>query len=79
MSTPLLIGCDFSSAPSRRKPIVVAHGTLVSGRVALGPIDTFENLDSWAAWLAQPVTLVAATFSASSKGGIARPRSMTWR
>lgn len=54
MSTPLLIGCDFSSAPSRRKPIVVAHGTLVSGRVALGPIDTFENLDSWAAWLAQP-------------------------
>jgi hypothetical protein len=52
--TPALLGCDFSSAPSRRKPIVVAHGALVSGRVALVRIDTFDSLDSWANWLAQP-------------------------
>lgn len=54
MNLPTVIGCDFSSAPSRRKPIVVAHGRLVSGRVALGHIDTFDSLDTWAAWLAQP-------------------------
>ncbi len=54
MNLPAVIGCDFSSAPSRRKPIVVAHARLVSGRVALGHIDTFDSLDAWAAWLAQP-------------------------
>ena len=54
MNLPAVIGCDFSSAPSRRKPIVVAHGRLVSGRVALDHIDTFDTLDTWAAWLAQP-------------------------
>lgn len=54
MNLPAVIGCDFSSAPSRRKPIVVAHGRLVSGRVALSHIDTFDTLDTWAAWLAQP-------------------------
>ena len=54
MNQPDVIGCDFSSAPSRRKPIVVAHGQLVSGRVALSHIDTFDTLDGCAAWLAQP-------------------------
>lgn len=54
MNLPAVIGCDFSSAPSRRKPIVVAHGRLVSGRVALDHIATFDTLDAWAAWLAQP-------------------------
>jgi hypothetical protein len=54
MNMPTLLGCDFSSAPSRRKPIVVAHGALVSGRVTLGRIDSFESLDAWATWLAQP-------------------------
>lgn len=54
MSMPPLLGCDFSSAPSRRKPIVVAHGALVSGRVTLSRIETFDSLDTWAAWLAQP-------------------------
>ena len=31
----LLIGCDFSSSPSRRKPIVIAEGSESGGRVLL--------------------------------------------
>ncbi|HEY8357453.1 MAG TPA: DUF429 domain-containing protein, partial [Ramlibacter sp.] len=31
----LLVGCDFSSTPTRRKPIVLAFGTLAGGRVQL--------------------------------------------
>ncbi|WP_342132140.1 DUF429 domain-containing protein [Hydrogenophaga sp. OTU3427] len=54
MRTPTLIGCDFSSAPTRRKPIVVAHGALAGGRVALARIDGFDTLDAWGDWLAQP-------------------------
>ncbi|MBC7471271.1 MAG: DUF429 domain-containing protein, partial [Ramlibacter sp.] len=29
---PLLVGCDFSSSPTRRKPIVLALGHLTGGR-----------------------------------------------
>jgi len=54
MSMTTLIGCDFSSAPSRRKPIVVALGALVSGRVVLSRMDVFDSLDAWGAWLTQP-------------------------
>jgi hypothetical protein len=54
MNSPSLIGCDFSSAPTRRKPIVVAHGALVAGRVTLAHIERFETLAAWGDWLAQP-------------------------
>ena len=50
----LLIGCDFSSAPTRRKTIVVATGALAPGAKVLGlhALHRFASLDSWAAWLA---------------------------
>ena len=50
----LLIGCDFSSSPGPRKPIVVAHGALSHGRVVLSRLEHFATLDAWAAWLAKP-------------------------
>lgn len=49
-----LLGCDFSSAPSRRKPIVVAHGTLGGSRVTLDHLTRFDTLDAFGDWLAQP-------------------------
>jgi hypothetical protein len=49
-----LLGCDFSSAPSRRKPITLAVGRADRGRVLLERIETFDTLDGWAARLGQP-------------------------
>ena len=53
-----LIGCDFSSSPSRRKPIVLAQGTVAQGRVQLAGLQTFDTLQTFAQWLAQPGTWV---------------------
>jgi hypothetical protein len=47
-----LIGCDFSSAPSRRKPVVLAVGHLQAGRVLVDRLEHFETLDAWANRLA---------------------------
>jgi hypothetical protein len=49
----VLLGCDFSSAPTRRKPIVVATGALASTGNALHLHDVlrFDSLDEWGAWL----------------------------
>ena len=49
-----LLGCDFSSAPSKRKPITLAVGHSDRGRVLLDRIETFETLDAWQARLAEP-------------------------
>ncbi len=49
-----LLGCDFSSAPSRRKPITLAVGRLDRGRVLLEGIETFDTLDAWAERLLAP-------------------------
>lgn len=49
-----LLGCDFSSAPSRRKPIVVAHGARAGARVALSHLETFDSLPAFGEWLAKP-------------------------
>ena len=51
--TPLL-GCDFSSSPSRRKPIVLAWGERHGSCVVLQRLERFDTLDAWAAWLALP-------------------------
>lgn len=48
-----LVGCDFSSSPSRRKPIVLAHGRLQQTRVQLQSLQTFETLASFADGLNQ--------------------------
>lgn len=48
----MLFGCDFSSAPTTRKPIVVALGEPAdAGRVALTGLRRFATLDAWGEWL----------------------------
>jgi hypothetical protein len=49
-----LIGCDFSSSPSKRKPIVLAFGHAKADRVHLQSLLRFETLASFAEWLKQP-------------------------
>jgi len=58
--TLLLVGCDFSSAPTRRKPIVLACGTSRNGRVQLAKLERFESLDTFEAWLHQPIRWLGA-------------------
>ena len=53
-----LIGCDFSSSPSRRKPIVLAFGQTRQGRLQLHGLQTFETLNAFGDWLAQPADWV---------------------
>ena len=51
VNTPLLLGCDFSSAPSPRKQIVLALGSLKDGRVKLLNLERFSSLNDFARWL----------------------------
>lgn len=62
--TGLLLGCDFSSAPSLRKPIVVAVGHLHGDdEVRLDRLERFVTLDAWQHWLAaQPAWVGAFDF-----------------
>ncbi|RYF39443.1 MAG: DUF429 domain-containing protein [Comamonadaceae bacterium] len=50
----MLVGCDFSSTPTRRKPIVLASGTAAGARVVLNRLERLESLQAFGAWLAQP-------------------------
>ncbi|MEJ8820785.1 DUF429 domain-containing protein [Variovorax humicola] len=52
MAVALLFGCDFSSAPTTRKPIVIAQGALDGDVVSLEQLHTFATLDAWGEWLA---------------------------
>jgi hypothetical protein len=49
--SPLLIGVDFTSRPTPRKPIVAAAGELDRGRLRLGALHRFVSDDDFAAWL----------------------------
>jgi hypothetical protein len=49
----MLLGCDFTSAPSRRKPITLAVGRMDRGRVLLETLLLFDSLDAWSAHLAR--------------------------
>jgi hypothetical protein len=49
---PALIGVDFTSRPTRRKPIVVAHGTAHGGVVRLERLAHHAALDGFARGLA---------------------------
>ena len=60
MLKPLLVGCDFSSRPSSKKPIVLAFGSLHGGRVVLDKLERLTSLDAFAAWLQQPFHWVGA-------------------
>jgi len=50
----MLVGCDFSSSPSKRKPIVIALGSSNQGRIHLKEILSFDTLDAWSQWLKLP-------------------------
>jgi hypothetical protein len=53
-----LLGCDFSSSPTRRKPIVIAFGHLAGARVQLDRLERFETLAAFSEFLDQPAAWV---------------------
>lgn len=53
-----LLGCDFSSSPSKRKPIVVAWGVAQQGRVQLQRLESLPSLDAFSAMLDRAVPWV---------------------
>jgi len=53
-----LLGCDFSSSPSRRKPIVLAWGQLRGSVVVLERLERLDTLDAFMASMVQPRTWV---------------------
>jgi len=56
----VLVGCDFSSAPTTRKPIVLAIGQLRQGCVTLSRLEHFATLAAFSGWLGQSPTWVGA-------------------
>ncbi|MBE7369468.1 DUF429 domain-containing protein [Ramlibacter pallidus] len=50
----MLLGCDFSSTPTRRKPVVLAIGTAAAGRVQLTRLEKIGSLPAFGAWLREP-------------------------
>ena len=54
MTIPLLIGVDFSSRPTRRKPVTLATGQLRGQALQLGAAQRFDSLEALAGWLARP-------------------------
>jgi len=55
-----LAGVDFTSRPTRRKPITVARGQASRNVVRLERVDTHESFDGFAAWLRTPGPWLAA-------------------
>jgi hypothetical protein len=49
----VIVGCDFSSAPTNRKPVVLAFGTARSGVLVLQKIERLSSLAAFGAWLKQ--------------------------
>ena len=49
-----LLGVDFTSVPSRRKPITVAHGRLVGGVLRLESVQALPDMAAFEALLAAP-------------------------
>ena len=56
----LLLGCDFSSAPTQKKKIVLAFGALSDKRVKLFNLEQFTSLDGFGEWLKQPLSWLGA-------------------
>jgi hypothetical protein len=55
----LLVGCDFSSTPTRRKPVVLALGQADGARVQLQRIEKLPSLAAFADWLREPKAWIA--------------------
>jgi hypothetical protein len=49
-----LVGCDFSSSPTSRKPIVLAWGHMRGAVVILDKLESLNSLDAFGRWLSQP-------------------------
>ena len=49
-----LLGCDFSSSPTRQKPIILALGARKSGCVQLSKLEQITSLDAFGEWLIRP-------------------------
>ena len=60
MSVSVLVGCDFSSAPTPKKNIVLAIGTLQQGRVQLSRLERLASISAFSAWLKQAQGWVGA-------------------
>jgi hypothetical protein len=54
MPASLLIGVDFSSRPTQRKPIVLARGQASRAAVRVLGLERFHSLQAFGAWLASP-------------------------
>lgn len=54
IGTPALAGIDFTSRPTRRKPIVVALGETAGHAVRLGRIEDHPDFEGFARWLRSP-------------------------
>jgi hypothetical protein len=52
--SPLLLGVDFTSAPSKRKPVTVARGRLLGSVLRLDGVDALPTLAGFEALLAAP-------------------------
>jgi hypothetical protein len=48
-----LLGCDFSSSPTKRKPIVLAWGRAQQGRLQLQRLEKLSSLDEFTACLSR--------------------------
>lgn len=57
---PPLIGVDFTSRPSPRKPITLAHGERRGDVLRLGALEAFASLDAFRGWLASGRSWVGA-------------------
>jgi hypothetical protein len=53
MQAQRLLGCDFSSSPSRKKVIVIAIGAMQDQRVQLSRLERIESLQGFGQWLRQ--------------------------
>jgi hypothetical protein len=49
-----LVGCDFSSSPTIRKPIVLAWGRVRNAAVVLDRLECLHSLDAFGQWLSKP-------------------------
>jgi hypothetical protein len=58
LSLPLLVGCDFSSRPTRKKPIIIASGSASGKRIQLLKLERIESPEAFDDWLAQPLSWV---------------------
>jgi len=59
VTSPLLHGVDFTSAPRRSKGITIASGHLVGNSFTLSDLTALHDFDSFSEWLNQPGPWIA--------------------